>query len=99
MKVLVERTRENAVALTASLLFRAVQDRPSSVLGLATGGTMLAVYDHFIKLITTRKCEPCAATIHAWIRLATADDGDDPSGLTGEECDELRHQEPSYGST
>ena len=38
-----------------------------------------------------REYEPCAATIHEWVRQATADDGDDPSSLTSEERDELRH--------
>ena len=38
-----------------------------------------------------REYEPCAATIHEWVRQAAADDGDDPSSLTTEERDELRH--------
>lgn len=37
-----------------------------------------------------REYEPCAATIHEWVRQAAADDGDDPSNLTSEERDELR---------
>ena len=37
-----------------------------------------------------REYEPCAATIHEWVRQAAADDGDDPSSLTSEERDELR---------
>ncbi|AVO37133.1 IS3 family transposase [Pukyongiella litopenaei] len=37
-----------------------------------------------------REYEPCAATIHEWVRQATADDGDDPSSLTSAERDELR---------
>jgi transposase len=37
-----------------------------------------------------REYEPCAATIHEWVRQAAADDGGDPSGLTSEERDELR---------
>ena len=38
----------------------------------------------------SREYEPCAATIHNWVRQAAADDGDDPSNLTSEERDELR---------
>lgn len=37
-----------------------------------------------------REYEPCAATIHEWVRQAVADDGDDLGGLTREERDELR---------
>lgn len=37
-----------------------------------------------------REYEPCAATIHEWVRQAGADDGGDPSSLTSEERDELR---------
>ena len=38
-----------------------------------------------------REYEPCAATIHEWVRQAAADDGDDPSSLTSEERHELHH--------
>ena len=37
-----------------------------------------------------RENEPCAATIHDWVKQAGADDGDAPSILTSEERDELR---------
>ena len=37
-----------------------------------------------------REYGPCAATIHEWIRQATADDGGRPGGLTSEEREELR---------
>jgi transposase len=37
-----------------------------------------------------REYEPCAATIHEWVRQANADDGDDPGGLTSAEREELR---------
>lgn len=37
-----------------------------------------------------REYEPCAATIHEWVRQAAADDGGDPSDLTSDERDELR---------
>jgi len=37
-----------------------------------------------------REYEPCAATIHEWVRQAAVDGGDDPSSLTSEERDELR---------
>jgi transposase len=38
-----------------------------------------------------REYEPCAATIHEWVRQAATDDGNDPSSLTREDRDEL-HQ-------
>lgn len=37
-----------------------------------------------------REYEPCAATIHEWVRQAAADDGERPDGLTSEEREELR---------
>jgi len=37
-----------------------------------------------------REFEPCAATIHGWIRQADRDDGHRGDGLTSEEHDELR---------
>ena len=37
-----------------------------------------------------REYEPCAATIHEWVRQAAVDDGDDATSLTIEEHDELR---------
>ena len=37
-----------------------------------------------------REYEPCAATIHEWVRQAAADDGDDPVILRSEDRDELR---------
>jgi transposase len=37
-----------------------------------------------------REFEPCAATIHGWIRQVEIDDGDRPDGLTSEERAELR---------
>ena len=37
-----------------------------------------------------REYEPCAATIHEWVRQPGADDGDDPVSLTSEEREELR---------
>ena len=37
-----------------------------------------------------REYEPCAATIHEWVRQAVADDGDDSSDLTSAEREELR---------
>jgi len=37
-----------------------------------------------------REYEPCAATIHEWVRQAAVDGGDDPSSPTSEERDELR---------
>jgi transposase-like protein len=37
-----------------------------------------------------RECEPCAATIHDWIKQAGADDGDRDDRLTSAELEELR---------
>ena len=37
-----------------------------------------------------REYEPCAATIHEWVRQAAGDDGELPDGLTSVERDELR---------
>lgn len=37
-----------------------------------------------------REYEPCAATIHEWVRQSAANDGDDPNNLTSEEREELR---------
>jgi transposase len=37
-----------------------------------------------------REYEPCAATIHGWVKEAEIDGGDRPDGLTSQERDELR---------
>ena len=37
-----------------------------------------------------REFEPCAATIHGWIKQVEIDDGDRFDGLTSQERDELR---------
>ena len=37
-----------------------------------------------------REFEPCAATIHGWIKQIEIDDGDRHDGLSSEERDELR---------
>ena len=37
-----------------------------------------------------REYEPCAATIHDWVRLAGADDGERDDRLTSAELEELR---------
>ncbi len=37
-----------------------------------------------------REFEPCAATIHGWVRQVGIDDGDRHDGLSSEERDELR---------
>ena len=37
-----------------------------------------------------RDFEPCAATIHGWVKQVDIDDGDRTDGLTSEERDELR---------
>lgn len=50
MKVLIFETEESAKQKAATRLLRQVQRTPGSVLGLATGGTMEAVYAHLIQL-------------------------------------------------
>jgi len=37
-----------------------------------------------------REFEPCAATIHCWVKQIEIDDGDRHDGLSSEERDELR---------
>lgn len=37
-----------------------------------------------------RKYEPCAATIHDWVKQAGADDGEGDDRLTSAELEELR---------
>ncbi len=37
-----------------------------------------------------REFEPCAATIHGWVKQVEIDDGDRHDGLSSEERDELR---------
>ena len=39
-----------------------------------------------------REFEPCAATIHGWLKQADRDGGHRHDGLTGEERDELRRE-------
>ena len=38
-----------------------------------------------------REYEPCAATIHDWVKQADADDGERDDRLTSAELEELRH--------
>ncbi len=38
-----------------------------------------------------REFEPCAATIHGWVKKAGLDDGHCDDGLTSTEREELRH--------
>ncbi len=48
MKVLILDTAEAAIDRSATILLDAVQRKPSCVLGLATGGTMLPLYDRVV---------------------------------------------------
>ncbi|MDE9451908.1 glucosamine-6-phosphate deaminase [Aliiroseovarius sp. Z3] len=50
MKVLIFETEEDAKRDAAGRLLRQIQLSPTSVLGLATGGTMEAVYAHLIQM-------------------------------------------------
>ena len=38
-----------------------------------------------------REFEPCAATIHGWVKQIEIDDGERQDGLSSEEREELRH--------
>jgi len=38
-----------------------------------------------------RESEPCAATIHGWVKQIEIDDGGRQDGLSSEEREELRH--------
>ena len=38
-----------------------------------------------------REFEPCAATIHGWVKQVEVDDDDRQDGLSSEEREELRH--------
>jgi len=50
VKVLMFETEEQAKLRAAQLLARQIQRMPKSVLGLATGGTMEAIYAHLVAL-------------------------------------------------
>lgn len=48
MKILITENEELASQKAASLLKQAVVEKPNAILGLATGGTMLSVYERLI---------------------------------------------------
>lgn len=50
MKLLICPSRQAAGARTADLILAQVREKPSSVLGLATGGTMAPVYDRLAEM-------------------------------------------------
>lgn len=50
MEVLIRERKEDAVALAAQVVARQVRRQPRSVLGLATGNTMVALYGHLVEL-------------------------------------------------
>ena len=50
MEVIIREDQEEAVSLTAAIIGRALQQRPNLVLGLATGRTMVAVYDLLVRM-------------------------------------------------
>lgn len=50
MEVIIRDTEDAAVGLTAAVVARAVRERPSLVLGLATGQTMETVYGELARL-------------------------------------------------
>lgn len=49
MKILILESKEQAVQLTAASVLQAVRSNPRCVLGLATGGTMLEVYQRIVE--------------------------------------------------
>ena len=57
MDVIIRPTKEAAVKLTAQLLADQVRNNPKSVLGLATGGTQVAVYAELVKLYQAGKVD------------------------------------------
>ncbi len=54
MKILILPNLQDAVDATANILAEAIADHPRANLGLATGGTMIEVYDALIKLTKSR---------------------------------------------
>jgi glucosamine-6-phosphate deaminase len=50
MEVIIRPTTEEACLLTARVIARELRDKPSLVLGLATGGTMERVYAHLAQM-------------------------------------------------
>lgn len=50
MEVIIRPTTEEASLLTARVIAKALRDKPSLVLGLATGGTMERVYAHLARM-------------------------------------------------
>ena len=50
MEVILRDSKSEAVSLTTAIIARAVRDRPNVVLGLATGRTMVSVYDLLVAL-------------------------------------------------
>ena len=48
MKILIHKTPEAAIAKTADLIGKRLKAKPETVLGLATGGTMEAVYERLV---------------------------------------------------
>lgn len=54
MKVLIFQTEDETKQRAADLLLQRVERHPNSVLGLATGGTMEAIYAHLVAATGTR---------------------------------------------
>lgn len=63
MKILIFQTEAEAKRRAAALLLRQVQNEPESVLGLATGGTMEAIYAYL--------ASACAKQAVSWSKIVT----------------------------
>lgn len=57
MEVIIQPTKEAATLFTARLLGAEVQTNPHAVLGLATGRTMEAVYEHLVRFHKKEKLD------------------------------------------
>ncbi len=53
MEVIIQPTPATAAHLAAALIAKAIVDKPNLVLGLATGGTPLVLYDELVRLNRT----------------------------------------------
>ncbi len=81
MEVIIRSTTEDAVALAARLIADAVNAKPEIKLGLATGGTMEAVYADLVKLYQAGKVD---------FSLARSFNLDEYIGLSGDDKNSSR---------
>ena len=50
MEIIIQPTAETATQIAARMLARLIREKPASVLGLATGGTMEALYSELVQM-------------------------------------------------